>query len=339
MLESAFGVTLLNSVDAYREADRALKYGVLFIALTFAACLLFEFVGGTRPLGRAYGLIGLSLCVFYLLLLSLAEQIGFGPAYLVSAVGRGGAGSDLQLGAAAIATGPPWPLAPSWPGSMAGLRLVAARGRGVAGGLVAAVRRAVAGHVVHAQSASHPACLSRESLPFTSPAGMMRPPRPFRSADAFCLFACLLVFAAGPAFGQKQVNVYNWSDYIAEDPLKVFSKETGIKVNYDVYDSNEVLEAKLLAGRSGYDVVVPSASPYLARQLRPGSTSRSTRPSSRITAISTPRSWPRSPIPIPATARRAVYVGHDRHRLQRRASRSAGQRADRFAALIFDPAK
>ncbi len=78
-------MTLLNAVDAYRETDRAIKYGVLFIGLTFAACLMFEFVGGTRPSVAQYGLIGLSLCVFYLLLLSLAEQIGFGPAYLVSA--------------------------------------------------------------------------------------------------------------------------------------------------------------------------------------------------------------------------------------------------------------
>jgi inner membrane protein len=83
--ESAFGVTLLNSVDAYRETDRAIKYGIMFIALTFAACLVFEFVGGTRPSFAQYGLIGLSLCVFYLLLLSLSEQIGFGLAYLVSA--------------------------------------------------------------------------------------------------------------------------------------------------------------------------------------------------------------------------------------------------------------
>jgi inner membrane protein len=85
VLESAFGVTLLNPVDAYRETDRAIKYGVMFIALTFAAGLMFEFVGGTRPSLAQYGLIGLSLCVFYLLLLSLAEQIGFGLAYLVSA--------------------------------------------------------------------------------------------------------------------------------------------------------------------------------------------------------------------------------------------------------------
>ena len=85
VFQSAFGVTLLNSVDAYRETDRAIKYGVLFIALTFAVGLMFEFAGGTRPSVAQYGLIGLSLCVFYLLLLSLSEQIGFGPAYLVSA--------------------------------------------------------------------------------------------------------------------------------------------------------------------------------------------------------------------------------------------------------------
>ncbi|RYG94894.1 MAG: spermidine/putrescine ABC transporter substrate-binding protein PotF, partial [Alphaproteobacteria bacterium] len=54
------------------------------------------------------------------------------------------------------------------------------------------------------------------------------------------------------------VNVYNWSDYIAEDTVAKFEAETGIKVNYDVFDSNELVEAKLLAGASGYDVVVPS---------------------------------------------------------------------------------
>ena len=83
----------------------------------------------------------------------------------------------------------------------------------------------------------------------------------------FALFAVLAVFTAGPAVAQKQVNVYNWSDYIAEDQLKVFSKQTGIKVNYTTYDSNEILDAKLKAGRSGYDVVVPTASPFLVRQL------------------------------------------------------------------------
>ena len=65
------------------------------------------------------------------------------------------------------------------------------------------------------------------------------------------------------------VNVYNWSDYIDESILKDFTKETGIKIVYDVFDSNEILETKLLAGGTGYDVVVPSAT-FLARQIQAG---------------------------------------------------------------------
>jgi putrescine transport system substrate-binding protein len=82
--------------------------------------------------------------------------------------------------------------------------------------------------------------------------------------------AAVVVLAAAPAYGQGQVNVYNWSDYIAEDQLKAFEKDSGIKVNYTTYDSNEILEAKLRAGRSGYDVVVPTASPFFVRQLAAG---------------------------------------------------------------------
>jgi inner membrane protein len=85
VLESAFGVTLLTPVDAYRETDRAIKYGIMFIGLTFVACLLFEMATGTRPHVAQYGLIGLALCVFYLLLLSVAEQVGFALAYVASA--------------------------------------------------------------------------------------------------------------------------------------------------------------------------------------------------------------------------------------------------------------
>jgi len=77
----------------------------------------------------------------------------------------------------------------------------------------------------------------------------------------------LLALTAYPALGQEQVNVYNWSDYIAEDQLKAFTQQTGIKVNYTTYDSNEILDAKLKTGRSGYDVVVPTASPFFVRQL------------------------------------------------------------------------
>jgi putrescine transport system substrate-binding protein len=81
--------------------------------------------------------------------------------------------------------------------------------------------------------------------------------------------------AATPAAGtfdtdaEKSVNVYNWSDYVDPEVLKDFEKDTGIKVNYEVMDSNELLETKLLAGRTGYDVVVPSAS-FLARQIKAG---------------------------------------------------------------------
>lgn len=65
---------------------------------------------------------------------------------------------------------------------------------------------------------------------------------------------------------QKTLHIYNWSDYIAPDTVANFEKETGIKVVYDVFDSNEVLEGKLMAGSTGFDLVVPSAS-FLERQL------------------------------------------------------------------------
>ncbi|WP_026618296.1 putrescine transport system substrate-binding protein [Ensifer sp. WSM1721] len=84
------------------------------------------------------------------------------------------------------------------------------------------------------------------------------------------LAAALLAGAATLASAQERVvNVYNWSDYIDESILEEFTKETGIKVVYDVFDSNEILETKLLAGGSGYDVVVPTAS-FLQRQIAAG---------------------------------------------------------------------
>jgi putrescine transport system substrate-binding protein len=86
------------------------------------------------------------------------------------------------------------------------------------------------------------------------------------------LLAVLTVLAcASLARADEPVlHVYNWSDYIGPDTIAGFEKETGIKVTYDVYDSNEILEAKLLAGNSGYDVVVPTATPYLQRQIAAG---------------------------------------------------------------------
>ena len=67
----------------------------------------------------------------------------------------------------------------------------------------------------------------------------------------------------------KVLNVYNWSDYVEPTVLEEFTRKTGIKVNYDVFDANEVLETKLLTGHTNYDVVVPSA-PFLQRQITAG---------------------------------------------------------------------
>lgn len=74
---------------------------------------------------------------------------------------------------------------------------------------------------------------------------------------------------AAAAVEEKVLNIYNWSDYIAPDTMAKFEKETGIKVTYDVFDSNEILETKLVTGNTGYDVVVPSLT-FLARQIQAG---------------------------------------------------------------------
>lgn len=75
--------------------------------------------------------------------------------------------------------------------------------------------------------------------------------------------------APAPAAATNKVNVYNWSDYIGEKTNENFTAATGIAVQYDVFDSNETLEAKLLAGSTGYDVVVPSGA-FLGRQIQAG---------------------------------------------------------------------
>lgn len=75
--------------------------------------------------------------------------------------------------------------------------------------------------------------------------------------------------AAAAMDAEKTLNVYNWSDYIGDSVIEDFEKEYGIDVTYDVFDSNEVLETKLLAGTTGYDIVVPSAS-FLERQIQAG---------------------------------------------------------------------
>ncbi len=73
-----------------------------------------------------------------------------------------------------------------------------------------------------------------------------------------------------PHAQEKVLNVYNWSDYIDPAALERFKAQTGISVHYDVYDSLETLEAKMLAGHSGYDVIVPTAEPTFARLIAAG---------------------------------------------------------------------
>jgi len=93
--------------------------------------------------------------------------------------------------------------------------------------------------------------------------------RQVRFVDA-ALGTALVLFAANVAQAQqKRVNFYNWSDYIDPAVLKDFTRETGIEVTYDTFDANEILETKLLAGKSGYDVVVPTAY-FLERQIKAG---------------------------------------------------------------------
>jgi putrescine transport system substrate-binding protein len=94
----------------------------------------------------------------------------------------------------------------------------------------------------------------------------MRQPIGFLVVAVAC---AAIVPAAAQTKGERVVNVYNWSDYIAPTVVEDFSKESGIKVRYDTFDSNDTLETKLLAGKSGYDVVVPTAY-FLERQIKAG---------------------------------------------------------------------
>ena len=91
-----------------------------------------------------------------------------------------------------------------------------------------------------------------------------------RRVAAIAVLTFALAAGMGTANAQERVvNVYNWSDYIEPQVLEDFTKETGIKVQYDTFDANETLETKLLAGKSGYDIVVPSAY-FLERQIKAG---------------------------------------------------------------------
>ncbi|MFM0733136.1 polyamine ABC transporter substrate-binding protein [Paraburkholderia sediminicola] len=83
-------------------------------------------------------------------------------------------------------------------------------------------------------------------------------------AAGVAAFVSTSVFA-----GDSELNVYNWSDYIAKSTIPNFEKQTGIKVRYDSYDSDDTLQAKLLAGSAGYDIVVPTSN-YMGKQIQAG---------------------------------------------------------------------
>ncbi|CAM2144207.1 putrescine ABC transporter periplasmic binding protein [Pararobbsia alpina] len=93
-----------------------------------------------------------------------------------------------------------------------------------------------------------------------------------KSVFAAALFAVSVagsMIAAPASAADTALNVYNWSDYIAKDTIPNFEKESGIKVKYDNYDSDDTLQAKMLAGSSGYDIVVPTST-YMAKQIQAG---------------------------------------------------------------------
>lgn len=118
----------------------------------------------------------------------------------------------------------------------------------------------------------------------------------------FYFLGALTILITSASAQQRVVNVYNWSDYIDPRVLDEFTKETGIKVVYDTYDSNETLEAKLLAGRSGYDIVAPSGT-FLQRQIQAGLY----RPLDRSRLSNAKNLWP------DVDARLAVYDPGNRH--------------------------
>jgi putrescine transport system substrate-binding protein len=103
----------------------------------------------------------------------------------------------------------------------------------------------------------------------SDPAEVLGKETDMHARTAFLLAAAALFVANSASAEDKVVNVYNWSDYIADDTLANFTKDTGIKVTYDVYDSMETLEAKVYAGASGYDVIVPT-NPNLQRMIQAG---------------------------------------------------------------------
>ena len=100
--------------------------------------------------------------------------------------------------------------------------------------------------------------------------GFARPARPALVVLAAASIAtAAATWLPPPAKADGELNIYNWTDYIGENTVANFEKEYNVKVRYDTYDGNETLEAKLLVGNTGYDIVFPSSS-FFARQIKSG---------------------------------------------------------------------
>lgn len=94
--------------------------------------------------------------------------------------------------------------------------------------------------------------------------------RKFTTKLAWIAIMPSLVFPLVEGAAEEVVHIYNWNDYFAEDTLSGFQERTGVRAVLDLYDSNEILDAKLLAGSSGYDLVFPTARPFAGRQIKAG---------------------------------------------------------------------
>ena len=125
------------------------------------------------------------------------------------------------------------------------------------------------------------------------------------------LLAAVLLFAGlvSPAAAQgRVVNFYNWTDYIDPAVLQRFTAETGIAVQYDVYDSLETLEGKMLAGNSGYDVIVPTAEPTFSRLIKAGALQKLDRAAIPNLANLDPRLMARVASSDPGNQYGAIYL-------------------------------
>ena len=137
---------------------------------------------------------------------------------------------------------------------------------------------------------------------------------------------------------EQVVNVYNWSDYIDPDTLEKFAADTGIKVRYDVFDNNEIVEAKLLAGNTGYDVVVPSHRSWQLQIDGGRAPQARSLQAAELDATSTRTACSASACTIRATSTRSTGCGAPTARLQRRQGQGAHADAPLDGwDLVFDP--